>query len=150
MYHTQESSRLFILAYFVRVDRLLPTVAGFGFSSSESSFFTVVFFCFGVPRLGFVVSSASESLSSFFGARFRLEFAGVASSSISLAIAPVFFCTVGTTALVRPPTVRKVILSPLGRTAGWFFLPLPHRCLKSQCSGNFSESANTPMDVEQT
>ena len=138
----------------VRVDRLLPTTAGFGFSSSKYSLFTVGFFCFGVSRFFFcVVSSASESLSFFRATRFRFELAGVdfaTSSSTSLATGPVFFWTFGTTALVRPPTVRKVILSPLGRTAGWFFFPLPQRCLKSQCSGNFSESASTPIDVEQT
>lgn len=141
-----------IPSYFVRVDRLLPTGAGLGSSSSDSSLL-IAFFCLGVPRFFGLVSSASESLSFFGATRLRFEFAGVplvASSSISLATAPVFFWTAGTTALVRPPTVRKVILSPFGRTDGWFFLPFPHRCLKSQCSGNFSESASTPIDVEQT
>jgi hypothetical protein len=142
-------------SYFVERVDLLPTMAGFDFFSSISSLFIVDLFCFEMPRFFVsVVFSASDSLSTFFGAaRFLFEFAGVplvTSSSISLATAPVFFWTAGTTALVRPPTVRKVILFPLGRTAGWFFLPLPHRCLKSQFSGNFSESASTPMEVEQT
>lgn len=120
-----------------------------------SSFLTEVLLCLlGPVFLGFVSSSlASGSLSSFFTeARFRFEFAGalLASSLLtSLATGPVFFCTLGTTALVLPPTVRKVIFSPFGSTDGVFFLPLLHRCLNSQSAGNFSESARSSTEVEQ-
>lgn len=85
--------------------------------------------------------------------RFRLvSRSSLLSSSCftSPATGPVFFCTLGTTALVLPPTVRNVIFSPFGRVDCLFFFPLLHRCLKSQCSGNLSESANTSVEVEQT
>lgn len=55
--------------------------------------------------------------------------APLASSSglTSPATGPVFFCTLGTTQLVRPPTVRNVIFAPLGSVPGASFFPFPHR-----------------------
>ena len=71
-------------------------------------------------------------------------------SGTSTATGPVFFCTLGTTALVRPPTVKNVILAPLASCRGSSFLPLPHRCLNSQESGNLLESARVETASEVT
>jgi len=76
-----------------------------------------------------------------------LSFFWLVSCLTTPATGPVFFCTLGTIQLVRPPTVICVILSPFGKVVGASFLPLPHRCLNSQSSGNLLESPNKSTAV---
>lgn len=142
--------------FLVRVERRRPTGDTSGLTSS--SLLRLCLLCRFDPALfGFGSSSSSSSLTgvllSSFVALFRLDppWAALESSPLmSFDTGPVFFCTLGTTALVRPPTVRKTIFSPLGRAEVLFFFPLLHRCLNSQSSGNLSESARRSTEVEQT
>lgn len=66
---------------------------------------------------GLGLSSISES-SSCFVALFRFDALEVlfdVASPVLFVARPAFFWTAGTTALVLPPTVMNVILSPFGR-----------------------------------
>ena len=102
-----------------------------------------------------VSTSSSSSVSSFF--LFEDFFAAVdltislsPSSSTSFDTGPVFFCTLGTTQLVLPPTVRNLNVRPLGKVVLLSFLPLVHRCLKSHSSGNLLESERCSTAKPQT
>lgn len=107
------------------------TASDLGADVESSAFLRVLsrvfFFFFDSPSASSLNSISSSSSS------FDLCFT-------SPATGPVFFWTLGTTALVRPPTVTNSILAPFASRLGMFFFPLFHRCLNNQDSGNKSHS----------
>ena len=113
---------------------------------ASASFLAPRFLLFEGLGVGSVSASASSASSFFlfdedFFAPVDFGFSSMSSSSTSFDTGPVFFCTLGTTQLVLPPTVKYLNVRPLGKVVVLSFFPLPHLCLKSHSSGNLLESA---------
>ena len=156
------SSSFFVMdSSFFALCFLLFAGGGGGGSTSASStaasasFLVLRFLLFDVLGVG-SVSASTSSVSSFFlfdedfFAPVDLGFSSVSSSSTSFDTGPVFFCTLGTTQLVLPPTVKYLNVKPLGKVVVLSFFPLPHLCLKSHSSGNLLESARCSTAKPQT